>query len=146
MNSFKDRHDGGETLVIRYETGHMELNLHEFFPCNSKELKKILGLIWDDETFNELIDYLKNEIKTAERLKKIYSDAKFAHFDLRMSAERALECNRNMSPDMKLKYQYDAYINSAGEKICTKFLNYLTLYKDKLQKNLTVVEEKYGNL
>lgn len=58
MNDLHNKHN---SLYIEYSTGHIEIYMDEFFPCNISVFKKLLGLINSDTQHKtELKEKLRN--------------------------------------------------------------------------------------
>jgi hypothetical protein len=56
-------------LKIKWDTGEVDINLNEFFPCNQRQLKKLVKMMdLEPETKQENVKACINYLKTASNM------------------------------------------------------------------------------
>lgn len=139
-----------DIFEFSYFSGHMEINMNEFFPCNQSDLKKVINLIvkdsWGDSTeeLKIIFNYLTDRIKMGETLIKEFTKIKFNYFDERMKAQRTVDVSEPSTIEQKILNKYALAINSHCEAVTDKTIKHLNRELEKLKGNAETVKA-YGN-
>lgn len=87
-------------LYIQYETGHMEIYMNKFFPCNISVFKKLLKIIALDrqhekELKEKLRNYFQEQISILTQLHKSYAKKYFDNKQYAADTQRLIESGKH---------------------------------------------------